>query len=134
MKTDLLFIYEKVLDEEAKRVVDVILNLYYEKKIVNESYSSLVRKNIKKEFLYYAVEIELRTYKFLPNNLTSDDSSKYALVNDFEATVLHLEKCVKYDFKMGHKNYIKAAKKLTDILIEYTLKNKNSNVSLVKLV
>ena len=49
MKTDLLFIYEKVLDEEAKRVVDVILNLYYEKKIVNESYSSLVRKNIKKE-------------------------------------------------------------------------------------
>lgn len=90
MKTDLLFIYEKVLDEEAKRVVDVILNLYYEKKIVNESYSSLVRKNIKKEFLYYAVEIELRTYKFLPNNLTSDDSSKYALVNEFEATVLHL--------------------------------------------
>ena len=134
MKYDLLFAFETLLDEEAKRITRKIIDLYYDRTKVHESYGDLVKRFLSKEFEYYFSEIEMRTYKFLPDKVVPDITHQYALVNEFEANVLHLDKYSKYCAEKENKNHKDAAKKLANILIDFVISNPASKASLVELI
>lgn len=47
--------FENMLDTEAKKIVNEMINMYYKKVIVNKTYSQIVRSLVPKELEYYTV-------------------------------------------------------------------------------
>ena len=61
---NLLKEFEVMLDDEAKKVVNEMVNMYHKRIIVNKPYGEIVRDLVPKELQYYTTSIELRTYHF----------------------------------------------------------------------
>ena len=85
MQGKLFLEFEKVLDEEAKRIVTEIMYKYEKKERVNKSFRQMVMSLIKPELEYYTTDIELRCYGLLPRELVYDDKNEYALITREEA-------------------------------------------------
>ena len=64
MESELFYQVDKLLDDEANKIVKVLLELYEKKTIVNKSMSKLVRELVDNKLKYYAIEIELRVHCF----------------------------------------------------------------------
>jgi len=131
MQDELLMEFEKVLDDEAQRIVDELVKKYEERKKVKKSFTELVRSLIKKEFKYYVVDIELRCYGLLPRNLQPDFEAQYALITKREGIKNHL---IKYSKMKDEKNHPQAAKELADLLIEYCDENPETTLGLPEIV
>ncbi|MEE0699928.1 MAG: hypothetical protein U0M66_05015 [Bacilli bacterium] len=135
MKGSLICEFEKVLDEEAKRIIVKMINMYNERKIVNKSFSKIVYSLVREEFEYYRVEIELRVRFFLPFEYVPDFNEEYTLAkreeNNEDYLLKYAEWCLKE--KKG-KNHIKVAKKMAQKLVNYFNYNPNTTKSLTELV
>ena len=80
MESELFYQVDKLLDDEANKIVKVLLELYEKKTIVNKSMSKLVRELVDNKLKYYAIEIELRVRCLLPYEYYEDCSEKYSLM------------------------------------------------------
>lgn len=131
METELLFDFEKMLDEEAKRIIEELKIICKKKIKVNKSYYELIREKIKPEYVYYTTDISLRALKFIPEDYEVDQSNEYALVTKEQGLINHLLKysefCEKEE-KMD-KNHKAAANKMADILIEKYQNNDKTNMA-----
>lgn len=128
MESELFYQVDKLLDDEANKIVKVLLELYEKKTVVNKSMSKLVRELVDNKLKYYAIEIELRVRCLLPYEYYEDCSGKFSLMNRSEYSKIHIEKysryCMKNERKIIfwlHRNYqtylltyiiIKAVKKV----------------------
>ena len=65
--------------DEAKKVVNEMVNMYHKRIIVNKPYGEIVRDLVPKELQYYTTSIELRTYHFLPTEFYPDFNNEYTL-------------------------------------------------------
>ncbi len=131
METELLLDFEKMLDEEAKRIIEE-LKVIYEKKIkVNKSYFDLIREMIKPEYKYFTTDISLRALKFIPEDYEVDQSNEYALVTKEQGLINHLLKYSEFCEKEERmeKNHKVAATKMADILIEKYKNNNRKNMA-----
>ena len=125
MESELFYQVDKLLDDEANKIVKVLLELYEKKTIVNKSMSKLVSELVDNKLKYYAIEIELRVRCLLPYEYYEDCSEKYSLMNRSEYSKIHIEKYSRYCMKNERKNHLLAAQRLSDILIN--LYNNKSN-------
>ena len=105
MESELFYQVDKLLDEEASKIVKVLLELYEKKTVVNKSMSKLVRELVNSKLKYYAIEIELRVRCLLPYEYYEDCSGKYSLMNRFEYSKIHIEKYSRYCMKNERKNH-----------------------------
>ena len=103
--------FEEVLNDEAKRVVNKMIEMYENKIEVNMDYGDIVRELLDKKYEYYSCEIELRSFKFIPPNLELDQK------ND-----------------VGDKDHYKAASGIAKNLIEYGKNHKKTTKSFGELV
>ncbi len=133
MESELFYQVDKLLDEEASKIVKVLLELYEKKTVVNKSMSKLVRELVNSKLKYYAIEIELRVRCLLPYEYYEDCSGKYSLMNRFEYSKIHIEKYSRYCMKNERKNHLLAAQKLSDILINL-YNNKSNEKGLLEIV
>lgn len=132
---NLLSEFEELLDNEAKRIVEEILKMYKDGKIVNKSFESLVRSLVDKKLKYYSCDIQLRTYTFLPNGLESDKNSVFPLVTKVQATEKHLLKYIDWCKKdIQDKDHQKAAEEIAIKLIEYSNKHKGTKKTIAELI
>lgn len=134
MESELFYQVDKLLDEEASKIVKVLLELYEKKTVVNKSMSKLVRELVNSKLKYYAIEIELRVRCLLPYEYYEDCSGKYSLMNRSEYSKIHIEKYSRYCMKNERKNHLLAAQKLSDILINLYTNNKNNEKGLLEIV
>jgi len=125
MSGNLIKDFDKMLDKEAKEIMDKILDLYYKNVKVNVSFDKLVASLIKKELLYYIPELELRIYKYIPNDLTTDGDDVYALVDCYNDAKRHLTQYIEWCARNGEKNHKKVAEMMADEII----KDLNENVT-----
>lgn len=131
----LLSKFEEMLDNEAKRIVKVILKMYEDGIIVNKSYEALARSLVDKKLKYYSCDIQLRTYTFLPQNLEPDKNSVFPLVSRVEAAEKHLLRYIDWcKNDMQDKDHRQAASKMAIKLIEYGKRNKQTEKTLAELV
>ena len=133
MESELFYQVDKLLDDEANKIVKVLLELYEKKTIVNKSMSKLVRELVDNKLKYYAIEIELRVRCLLPYEYYEDCSEKYSLMNRSEYSKIHIEKYSRYCMKNERKNHLLAAQKLSDILINL-YNNKSNEKGLLEIV
>lgn len=134
MESELFYQVDKLLDDEANKIVKVLLELYEKKTVVNESMSKLVRELVDNKLKYYAIEIELRVRCLLPYEYYEDCSGKYSLMNRSEYSKIHIEKYSRYCMKNERKNHLLAAQKLSDILINLYTNNKSNEKGLLEIV
>lgn len=135
MNNNLLNKFEMMLDNEAKRVIQLIIKMYEDGIMVNQSFESLVRSLIDKKFNYYVCDIQLRIYTFLPRNLEPDQNSVFSLITRSEATQNHLLSYIDWCQKdIKDKDHYKAAEQMAIKLIEYANKHRNTKMTLVELV
>lgn len=135
MDNKLLCDFEELLDNEAKRVVDIVKKMYDDGVEVNKSYESLVRSLIDKKYKYYNCDIQLRSYTFLPQNLEPDRNCVKPLVTRIEATEKHLLKYIdwcKNDIR--DKNHQVAAELMAKKLIRYSKFHKNTNKTMAEII
>lgn len=125
--------FENMLDTEAKKIVNEMINLYYKKVIVNKTYSQIVRSLVPKELEYYTVAIELRTYHFLPTEFYPDFNSEYTLCKKEEYVEDHLLKYCEYCKEENTKNHSKVAKTMAEKLVQYLIANPNNREGLLEL-
>ena len=93
---NLLKEFEVMLDDEAKKVVNEMVNMYHKRIIVNKPYGEIVRDLVPKELQYYTTSIELRTYHFLPEEYCPDFNNEYTLCKKEEHLEDHLLKYCEY--------------------------------------
>lgn len=135
MESGLMYEFEKTLDDEAKRVVNKMVDMYKQNIEVNMGYGEIVRKLLDKKYNYYSCEIELRSYKFIPHYLEPDTKSVYTLMSSTERTKNHLLKYIDWcKNDVGDKDHYKAACKMEKDLIEYAKKHKKTTKSFGELV
>lgn len=135
MNNDLICEFEKILNNEAKRVVNKMVEMYEQNIEVNMEYGAVVRKLLDKKYEYYSCEIELRSYKFIPSNLEPDQKNIYALISSLEGTKRHLLRYIDWcKNSVGDKDHYKAACGMAKILIEYGKKYKKTTKSFGELV
>ena len=127
--------FEDMLDTEAKKVVNEMINMYYKKVIVNKTYSQIVRSLVPKELEYYTVAIELRTYHFLPTEFYPDFNNEYTLCKKEEYVEDHLLKYCEYCKENNDKDHSKMAHIIAERLVQYLKENPDSvkvNIKLIK--
>lgn len=135
MQGKLFLEFEKVLDEEAKRIVTEIMYKYERKEKVNKSFRQMVMSLIKPELEYYTTDIELRCYGLLPRELVYDDKNEYALITREEAIENHLLSYSECARKRNlDKNHIQAAKELADLIITFCNENPTTDIGLPQIV
>lgn len=135
MNSSLLFEFERMLDDEAKRVVKKMIKMYEEKIKLNKSYGEIVRMLIDKKYKYYNCEIELRSFRFLPDNLEPDDNNMYALTTSIENTKNHLLRYSDWcKNSIGDKDHRKVAKEMAKELIDYGINHQKTTKSFAELV
>lgn len=126
--------FENMLDTEAKKIVNEMINMYYKKVIVNKTYSQIVRSLVPKELEYYTVAIELRTYHFLPTEFYPDFNSEYTLCKKEEYVEDHLLKYCEYCKENNDKDHSKMAHIIAERLVQYLKENPDSKKNLLELV
>lgn len=135
MKGSLICEFEKMLDEEANRIITKMINMYNERKIVNKSFSKVVFSLVREEFEYYRIEIELRVRFLLPTEYVPDFNEEYTLAkrdeNNEDYLLKYAEWCLKE--KKG-KNHINAAKEMAVKLVNFFNNNPNTSKSLGELI
>lgn len=135
MNKSLMCEFEEVLNDEAKRVVNKMIEMYENKIEVNMDYGDIVRELLDKKYEYYSCEIELRSFKFIPPNLELDQKNVYALISSEEATKRHLCRYVDWcKNDVGDKDHYKAASGIAKNLIEYGKNHKKTTKSFGELV
>lgn len=135
MNNKLLGDFEGLLDAEAERVVEIIVQMYNEGKEVNKTYEELVRSLIDKKFEYYNCDIMLRTYGFIPNDLEPDHKSIYPLAKRIEGTEKHLLRYIKWCKEdMKDKDHQKVAEEMALKLIKYGEEHKKTNKTLAEII
>lgn len=135
MQGNLLVEFEKSLDNETQRVVSILVNKYYNKETIKESFENETRKLLTKDFKYYWCEIELRMHKFIPDNLVPDYNGNLIFLPVEEANENHLLKYINYcKEKEKGKDHIGCAKKLAKIIVSIYEKDSTTNLSLQKIV
>lgn len=135
MKTGLIDKFEEILDDEAKRVVDIVVKLYENNIIVNKDFNTLIYSLIDKKFEYYRCDIELRIYRFLPVGLMPDRNAQFALVSRIESTKSYLSKYIdvcKNEFK--DKDHYKVTKGMALKLIDYSNQHEKTDKTLFELM
>lgn len=123
MKDELWMAFEKILDDEARRVISVIKKIYNTKRL-NYGHASFIRSLVDEKAKYYAYDIQLRVYNFWDRKMifSSDiDANKYYLLK-------YIEWCKSYS---SGKDHHKAAKEIATKLIKYNNKNNKSLLELV---
>ena len=135
MSNKLLGDFEELLDAEAKRVVEIIVQMYNEGKVVNKTYEELVRSIINKKFKYYNCDIMLRSYNFIPNDLEPDYKCIYPLAKRIEGTEKHLLRYAKWCKEdMKDKDHKKVAEDMALELIKYGEEHKNTRKTLAEII
>lgn len=135
MNYELLGEFEELLDNEAKRVVGMIVKMYEEGLAVNKTFEELVRSLIDKKFEYYSCDIMLRTYTFIPSDLEPDTGNVYPLITRIEATEKHLLRYIKWCKEgMYNKDHKKVAEEMAIKLIKYGKIHKRTKKSLAELI
>lgn len=128
---NLLNEFEKMLDNEAKKVVNEMVSMYHKRIIVNKSYEQVVRDLLPKELQYYIVDIEMRTFQFLPDEFRPDFNNEYTLSKKEEYIEDHILKYCEYC--RNRKDHLKIAKQMAEKLVDYLTKNPNSNKGILEL-
>lgn len=118
MDRSLISKFDKMLDKEAREIVAKLIDLYNKHTKVKKSYGELVASLTKKELVYYITELELRTYKYLPSDLTTDSTCTYSLIDRDSDTKRHLTNYAKWCNKNREKNHLEVARNMVDDLIK----------------
>src|SRR5699024_6981017 len=130
---NLLKEFEVMLDDEAKKVVNEMVNMYHKRIIVNKPYGEIVRDLVPKELQYYTTSIELRTYHFLPEEYCPDFNNEYTLCKKEEHLEDHLLKYCEYCKEENTKNHSKVAKTMAEKLVQYLITNPDNREGLLEL-
>ncbi len=135
MSNKLLYDFEELLDNEAKRIVRLIQKMYEDGVVVNKSYEELVRSLVDKKYKYYNCDIQLRSYGFIPKNLEPDQKCVKALVTRREANERHLLRYIDWCKKdCGDKDHYVAAKNMAEKLIKYSTTHKDTDKTMAELI
>ena len=73
-----------IFDEEATRIMAVLLDMYDKKLKVNKTFDALVKELMKKELTPYESIILLKTTSLIPENLIICPNNEYIFVNEDE--------------------------------------------------
>lgn len=122
----LLFCFENELDIEAERLASLFLQMNSTNKPVNTNISSLIKKNIKKEYLPYSIDVEMKIISYIPKHLTYDNTGKFIFVSKNSATENYIR-------NYSH-NYFIDAEKLSYTIAKSIINDyQNNNISNVGL-
>lgn len=128
MKNNILNEFEILLNNEAKRIIEIMtkssLNISY----YDIEFSKFINQNIKKEFVYYRVDIEIRIFNLIFNNDKIKNHEGELSEKYLKKYILWCKKDIKY------KNHLIGANKLATIIIDLYEKKEETNISLIKLV
>ena len=109
-----------MLDEEANRIIKILLNMYENNQKVSKIFNSLVYDLMKDEFKLYEFNVIYKVVKLVPNDLTiSLDKGKIFITNDeyenqkdrikFRNTISNLKKeianTISSDIVKNYKSY-----------------------------
>ncbi len=73
-----------LLDKEAKRIMDILLDMYQKKTKVNERFDVIVDNLIKKEFKTYHTSILYKVISLIPLDLMVSPTNKWIFVTEKE--------------------------------------------------
>ena len=96
--TNIMKLIDDELDKEAKRIFEILMKLYKEKKIVNKLFSDLIKENIDDRYLFFYSKIEKKIIKLIPIGLNICPTGKWVFITDKELMTMH-EKAYTYDEK-----------------------------------
>lgn len=131
---NLLIEFEKMLDNEAKKIVNEMISMYHKRIIVNKSYGEVVRDLIPKELQYYAVDIELRTFTFLPDEFRPDFNKEYTLSKKEEFIEDHVLKYSEDCNESKRKDHLQVARIMAEKIVKYLKENTANKKGLLELV
>lgn len=134
MEDELYYSFEKELDNEAKRIIHILLDMYEKKRKVKKSFSEIVSLLVKKELKYYTVDINLRVTHFLPDDYAPDFKEVYALSKREEfnkESLIRYTKMCKKDLKKDHE---KIAQSLVKKMIKFLIKHPNIEKGLLEFI
>lgn len=118
MQGNLLVEFEKLLDVETQRIISVLADRYYKGETIKGTFEEEIRKLVKNEYKYYACEIELRSYRFIPQGLVPGNGDGIIFMTKEEFDEDHLLHYINYCKKSNSKNHITASKKLAKIIVD----------------
>ena len=134
MKTDIWENFNKELNIEAKRVVDILVAMYKNKKKVNKQFGELLLSIMKEEYKNFSIEIELKVIHLIPDDLTYDSTGKYPLKTRIEDKKDHIIKYCKYAKKVEGKDLKKISKTIATEIIDHCNNYPKHNESINKLI
>lgn len=132
IKSTLFSSFNNDLQNEARRISDILLKQYSKKVKFNMPFEKIVRKYLKKEYKYYEVDITSYILFYKPNNLRIDPLNEYVFVTQEEFELRHISNYVSYCLK--NKSPKKAATKFALLLIEMNEKNQIKNLGLHEIL
>ncbi len=135
IKSILFSSFNNDLQNEAKRISNILLEEYSKNVKFNMSFENIVRKFLKKEYKYYEVDITSYILFYKPNDLRIDPLNEYVFVTQEEFELRHISNYVSYCLnKRKNKNPKIAANKFALLLIEMEKKNQIKNLGLHEIL
>lgn len=124
MEFTLLEQFEQELINESRRILNIMLKQYKNKKEVNKTFGEIIRELIQKKYKFYACDIEFKIEDMLPYDLIPDPNGEYIFIK----RIINVENIISnYSISvMGDRdrNPIRGAFNLADIIIKMSKENK----------
>ncbi len=128
MYNKLLLEFDNLLNDEAKRIATIIESLYKTITFEKIDLAKLVRKNIKQEFTYYWIDIEIRVFNLLFDNEKDYLKEKCDSEKNLKKYALWCKR------EMKSKDHLKGADRLAEIIIELYQQNDDIKINLITLL
>lgn len=106
---------EKIANEDCKKIMNEILDLYHKRVEVNKSFNQLVKERINPKYLYLLEDYYSNIIKLIPEDLYICPNGKWALVTGEEFDEIILEE--KYSIDFSKKRISKIVNLIIDDLI-----------------
>lgn len=114
----MLYVFENEIDNEVKRVTNILIDKARNKEVVNMGFDQLVDSLLDKKYDFFSLVIKTKVHSNIPDYYGVDTDGIYSLIPkqiSLEKTVLKYIKNIK---ESGGNDYKKVALKFVDYLID----------------
>lgn len=122
-----------LLDNEAKRIIDILLDMYQKKTKVNEQFNVIVDNLIKKEFKPYNISILYKVISLIPLDLMVSPTNEWVFVTEEEYYSIVEEEKINI-IKEGMEKNKDLIQDITNKIIANYRKNNLSSKNILEII
>lgn len=121
-----------IFDEEATRIMNILLDMHNKKVKVNKTFDSLVKELMKKELSPYETTILLKTTLLIPENLIICPNNEWIFINEDELNNFKEEQSNKIIINLSNNKEM--INELSKKIIKYYKENNFNEKNILEII